>query len=112
MGTKLDLRDDQDAVKRLAERRQTPISFSEAQGLASDLDAYRYLECSALTQLGLKQVSLGLISFFSVWLCASSRVHVGICVRCLSPDQVPVTEFNSRERSHISSNFALFRGGA
>lgn len=57
VGTKLDLRDDQDAVKRLAERRQTPISFSEAQGLASDLDAYRYLECSALTQHGLKQVT-------------------------------------------------------
>ena len=58
VGTKLDLRDDQDAVKRLAERRQTPISFSEAQGLASDLDAYRYLECSALTQHGLKQVMM------------------------------------------------------
>ena len=59
VGTKLDLRDDQDAVKRLAERRQTPISFSEAQGLATELDAYRYLECSALTQNGLKQVGLG-----------------------------------------------------
>ena len=56
VGTKLDLRDDQDACKRLAERRQTPISFSEAQGLATDLEAYRYLECSALTQHGLKQV--------------------------------------------------------
>lgn len=61
VGTKLDLRDDQDAVKRLAERRQTPISFSEAQGLATELDAYRYLECSALTQHGLKQVFDGAI---------------------------------------------------
>lgn len=58
VGTKLDLRDDQDAVKRLAERRHKPISFSEAQGLASDLQAYRYLECSALTQQGLKQASV------------------------------------------------------
>lgn len=58
VGTKLDLRDDQDACKRLAERRQTPISFQEAQGLATDLEAYRYLECSALTQHGLKQVCL------------------------------------------------------
>lgn len=63
VGTKLDLRDDQDACKRLAERRQTPISFSEAQGLASDLAAYRYLECSALTQHGLKQVRLGWVRF-------------------------------------------------
>ncbi|CAM9871025.1 unnamed protein product, partial [Ectocarpus sp. 12 AP-2014] len=61
VGTKLDLRDDQDACKRLAERRQTPISFSEAQALASELDAYRYLECSALTQHGLKQVFDGAI---------------------------------------------------
>lgn len=59
VGTKLDLRDDQDACKRLAERRQTPISFSEAQGLATELEAYRYLECSALTQHGLKQVGFG-----------------------------------------------------
>lgn len=61
VGTKLDLRDDQDAVKRLAERRQMPVSFSEAQGLASDLDAYRYLECSALTQHGLKQVGRAVV---------------------------------------------------
>lgn len=61
VGTKLDLRDDSQAVQRLAERRQQPISFSEAQSLANELGAYRYLECSALSQQGLKQVFDGAI---------------------------------------------------
>ncbi|CAM9182296.1 unnamed protein product [Discosporangium mesarthrocarpum] len=61
VGTKLDLRDDQDAVRRLSEKRQQPISFSEAQQLAESLGAYGYLECSALTQQGLKQVFDGAI---------------------------------------------------
>lgn len=71
VGTKLDLRDDQDACKRLAERRQTPISFSEAQGLATDLEAYRYLECSALTQHGLKQVGGWMGGWMGAWACWS-----------------------------------------
>lgn len=56
VGTKLDLREDRETIQRLSEKRQTPISSADGQGLASELDAYKYLECSALTQAGLKQV--------------------------------------------------------
>ena len=61
VGTKLDLRHDPKAIRSLSDRRQQPVSFSEAQGLANELGAYRYLECSALTQQGLKQVFDGAI---------------------------------------------------
>jgi Ras-related C3 botulinum toxin substrate 1 len=61
VGTKVDLRNDAKAIRSLAERRQQPISFSEAQNLANELGAYRYLECSALTQQGLKHVFDGAI---------------------------------------------------
>lgn len=61
MGTKLDLRNDSKAIRTLAERRQQPINFSEAQSLSTELGAYGYLECSALTQQGLKQVFDGAI---------------------------------------------------
>jgi small GTP-binding protein len=56
VGTKLDLREDRETIQRLAEKRQTPISSADGQALATELDAYKYLECSALTQAGLKQV--------------------------------------------------------
>lgn len=56
VGTKIDLRNDQQAVQRLQEKRQHPISTADGQALAAELGSYRYLECSALTQQGLKQV--------------------------------------------------------
>lgn len=54
MGTKLDLRDDPEAVSKLAERKQTPITYSQGTAMARDIGAVKYLECSALTQKGLK----------------------------------------------------------
>ena len=56
VGTKLDLREDRDTLARLAEKRQQPVSSSDGQALAAELGAYRYIECSALTQANLKQV--------------------------------------------------------
>ena len=56
VGTKLDLRSDEHTQQKLAEKRQEPISFEQGQQLASEIGAYKYVECSALTQGGLKQV--------------------------------------------------------
>ncbi|CAJ0568340.1 unnamed protein product, partial [Mesorhabditis spiculigera] len=56
VGTKADLREDRDTVERLRERRLQPISQVQGQLMAKDIKAVRYLECSALTQRGLKQV--------------------------------------------------------
>lgn len=56
VGTKLDLRDDRDTIERLKEKGMSPISFQDGQQLAKDISAHCYMECSALTQKGLKQV--------------------------------------------------------
>jgi Ras-related C3 botulinum toxin substrate 1 len=56
VGTKSDLRDDRDTMDRLREKNWKPVSEKEGQDLANELGAYKYLECSALTQEGLKQV--------------------------------------------------------
>ncbi|BEI84901.1 hypothetical protein CcaverHIS002_0503020 [Cutaneotrichosporon cavernicola] len=56
VGTKLDLRDDPAALERLRERRSQPIQYSQGAAMANDIRAARYLECSALTQVGLKTV--------------------------------------------------------
>jgi small GTP-binding protein len=56
VGTKLDLRDDEETVDRLKEKRLAPISEQKGVALAQELGAHKYLECSALTQKGLKAV--------------------------------------------------------
>ena len=55
-GTKLDLRDDAVTNDRLRDRRLTPISYTQGLQMAKEIKAVKYLECSALTQQGLKQV--------------------------------------------------------
>ena len=43
-------------IEYLAERKQKPISYSEGLMMQSQIGAEKYLECSALTQKGLKEV--------------------------------------------------------
>lgn len=56
VGTQIDLRDDASAVEKLAKNRQKPISVEMAERTAKELHAVKYVECSALTQKGLKNV--------------------------------------------------------
>jgi len=56
VGTKLDLRSDQTTVAKLREKNQTPVTFEEGLEMAKQIGATKYLECSALTQKGLKTV--------------------------------------------------------
>ena len=57
VGTKLDLRDEKDTIEKLRQKHQRgPITYEEGTAKAKEINAYKYLECSALTQKGLKQV--------------------------------------------------------
>ncbi|KAL1281305.1 hypothetical protein QQF64_000108 [Cirrhinus molitorella] len=56
VGTNLDLRDDEDTIKDLAKMKSSPIIYSEGLDVAKKIRAVKYLECSALTQMGLKTV--------------------------------------------------------
>jgi Ras-related C3 botulinum toxin substrate 1 len=56
VGTKLDLRDDPEAKAKLHERRLAPITYLQGCQMAKEIKAVQYLECSALTQIGLKNV--------------------------------------------------------
>ena len=56
-GTKLDLRDDRQCLSELAAKGLSPIKREQGQKLATKVHARKYLECSALTQQGLKRVS-------------------------------------------------------
>ncbi|EAW50974.1 hCG1985303 [Homo sapiens] len=54
-GTQTDLRDDS-SIEKLAKNKQKPITPEPAEKLVRDLKAVRYVECSALTQKGLRNV--------------------------------------------------------
>lgn len=56
VGTQVDLRDDQGHLDKLARQKQRPITTEQGERLAKDLNAVKYVECSALTQRGLKNV--------------------------------------------------------
>jgi len=56
VGTQVDLRDDAAILEKLAKNRQRPVSLEVGEKLAKELRAVKYVECSALTQKGLKNV--------------------------------------------------------
>ena len=56
MGTKLDLRDDGETIEKLREKRLSPISYTQGLQMTEEIGAVKYLECSALTTVGLKTV--------------------------------------------------------
>ena len=56
VGTKLDLREDKDTIDKLKEKKLAPVTHPQGIAMAKDISATKYLECSALSQKGLKLV--------------------------------------------------------
>eukprot|EP01102_Stenamoeba_stenopodia_P002421 TRINITY_DN12245_c0_g1_i1.p1 TRINITY_DN12245_c0_g1~~TRINITY_DN12245_c0_g1_i1.p1 ORF type:complete len:179 (-),score=40.79 TRINITY_DN12245_c0_g1_i1:75-611(-) len=56
VGTKTDMRLNHEAIDRLQERGLAPITPAQGAALAKEIGAVKYVECSAITQKGLKEV--------------------------------------------------------
>lgn len=56
VGTQTDLRNDEVILQRLHRQKLSPITQDQGEKLAKELRAVKYVECSALTQRGLKTV--------------------------------------------------------
>jgi len=56
VGTKLDLREDKETISRLSEKKLMPVTYEQGLQKAKEINARKYMECSALTQKGLKPV--------------------------------------------------------
>ena len=56
VGTKFDLRDDRGTMEKLKEEKLAPITTALGVQMCKDINAVKYLECSALTQQGLDGV--------------------------------------------------------
>lgn len=56
VGTQTDLRDDPSVRDKLAKQKMHPVRKEDGERMAKDLQAVKYVECSALTQYKLKDV--------------------------------------------------------
>ena len=56
VGTKLDLRDDKETIDKLKEKKMSPVTTAQGLQMGKEISSVKYLECSALSQKGLKQV--------------------------------------------------------
>ena len=72
VGTKIDLRTDQETVEELTKAGKQPIIAQEGIQMAQEIGAIKYLECSALTRQGLKNV---FDEALTTVVCASNKTH-------------------------------------
>ncbi|RKO97292.1 hypothetical protein CXG81DRAFT_28856 [Caulochytrium protostelioides] len=56
VGCKLDLRHDPKVIEELRRSHQSPVTEEEGRAVSNKIGAYKYLECSARTQEGVKDV--------------------------------------------------------
>ncbi|KAI5951441.1 RAC1 [Candida jiufengensis] len=56
IGTKIDLRDDYHVLDELTSKNIKPIKYEQGVKLAKDIGAIKYMECSAATQNGVKEI--------------------------------------------------------
>merc|ERR1712098_349718 len=55
-GTKADLRNDAETQAQLRAKNLQPVAIGEIEQMVNEVNAVKYIECSALTQEGLKNV--------------------------------------------------------
>lgn len=56
VATKIDLREDREALERLASHKMAPVPRHKGEELAREIGATKYVECSAASMQGVKQV--------------------------------------------------------
>merc|ERR1711992_257486 len=56
VGNKKDLRTDQNTIRELARNRQEPVRPEEGRTMAEKINAFAYLECSAKSKEGVREV--------------------------------------------------------
>ena len=56
VGLKVDLRDDPATLRDLARKKRTPVTYEQGVQMAEEIGAFKYVECSAKTHIGVKEV--------------------------------------------------------
>ena len=77
VGTKMDLRSNEDTLQKLEEQGLAPVRTEQGNTVAKEIGAIEYLECSAMDQESLKNVFVQAIR--SVLSIPRRSVGPGLC---------------------------------
>lgn len=100
VGTKLDLREDNDTMKGLRAKRMEPVSYEQALLVSKEIRAHKYLECSALTQRNLKSVFDEAIRYVTALCCCRIRKLLMVYQSCLEPSSYRETSKGQGRQMH------------
>ena len=80
IGTKIDLRTDEESIKRLNDLGLEAISTAQGMEMSKEIGAKQYMECSALESIGVQSIFDEAIQIFSQSLepQSSSTWYVGL----------------------------------
>ena len=56
VGTKIDLRDDEETKNKLLKQNEKPLTYEEGVSEAATIKAHCYMECSAKKKIGVKEI--------------------------------------------------------
>ena len=56
VGNKTDLRSDQGTIRELGKMKQKPVMYEEGRSMAEKINAFAYIECSAKSKEGIREV--------------------------------------------------------
>ena len=65
IGTKIDLRTDEESIKRLNDLGLEAISTAQGMEMSKEIGAKQYMECSALESIGVQSIFDEAIQIFS-----------------------------------------------
>ena len=65
IGTKIDLRTDEESIKRLNDLGLEAISTAQGMEMSKEIGAKQYMECSALESIGVQSIFDEAIQLFS-----------------------------------------------
>lgn len=63
IGSKLDLREDEETLERLKEKKLVPVSYEEGLSMAQNIGAISYKEVSSLTGQGVDEAFLSAVQY-------------------------------------------------
>ncbi|XP_049322956.1 ras-related protein Rac1-like [Astyanax mexicanus] len=66
VGTKMEEREDPTVLEELKEQKLTPITKQQGETLAQEIGAIKYFECSALQQVGVREVFVEAVRAFLI----------------------------------------------
>lgn len=117
VGTQVDLRDDPAVTEKLARQKQRPVSSEAGERLARELGAVKYVECSALTQRGLKNVfdEVGFFCFLGRTDLSQALTFSSFLRQSLPPWSLPwygksPSALSSRKSNELGCEKAKSRG--